>query len=411
MQAKDLGSGRVGENSDSLNDTNDKEIELFVLNEKHQNTLGAIQRSWIDSSGRKQYTTDLKEDVRMKDCVAGIDRHGWNTDTAPLIVPESPSDADKTYRALIGQYHVIATSSSGIPLPEAVIAAVDPEREWIFVPDNDSTGIKLMHKNAELIRKIHGSEVKIRMVDIGTHVQNETDDIGDLIADGADIKPILLDAPVYVPPLAESQVADTITRAEKRRGSRIKFPDDRRWFFNKVASEEIGDWRVEPFLRAGQLSQLVGYPEEARKTTILSAVGDAQVNGKNFLKHTAKDPRGLIYLTEEWNTLSPTLAKAGLLDATKAQLEIIPVDAPFLAGADWDEVVGALGDRCIKFDSDLIIDSIVSIVNTTSKQKLFDGWNNDTDAVNKVLQPLRRIRPLGIGVLMVRHSNKRSTGG
>ena len=41
-------SGRVGQNSDSLNDTNHKEIKLFFLNEKHQATLGAIQRSWIE---------------------------------------------------------------------------------------------------------------------------------------------------------------------------------------------------------------------------------------------------------------------------------------------------------------------------------------------------------------------------
>ena len=132
MQAKDLVSGRVGQNSDSPIDTNHKEIELFVLNEKHQNTLGAIQRSWIDIKGRKQYTTDLKNGASLNDCVAGINRHGWNTDTAPLVVAESPSDADKAFRVLIGQYHVIATSSSGIPLPEAVIAAVDPKREWII---------------------------------------------------------------------------------------------------------------------------------------------------------------------------------------------------------------------------------------------------------------------------------------
>lgn len=169
----------------------------------------------------------------------------------------------------------------------------------------------------------------------------------------------------------------------------------------EIANEvpEHVDWIVRPWVAAGAITELDGKVKVAGKTTLVTHMCKAVLDGQPFMDEpTQKGP--IVYLSEQpKRTFRETLRRAGLLD--QGDLHVLFWDKD-IAARKWAFVMERAVNRAKEVGAKLIV------VDTIAQFAGFEGdkENNSGDAL-AAAKPLQYAAQEGLGVLVVRHEGKR----
>lgn len=156
-------------------------------------------------------------------------------------------------------------------------------------------------------------------------------------------------------------------------------------------------WIVPPWVASGAITEVSGKVKAAGKTTFLTHMVNAALNGFPFLdQDTYQTPA--VYLTEQ-NLVSfrEAMERADLL----GRRDFTVLNWTDTIGVSWPSVVRAAVDQCKKREARLlVIDTLPQFAGLVG-----DTENNAGDAL-KALRPLQQAAAEGLGVVIVRHERK-----
>jgi hypothetical protein len=156
-------------------------------------------------------------------------------------------------------------------------------------------------------------------------------------------------------------------------------------------------WIASPWVAEGSIVELVGRVKLAGKTTFLSWLVAAVLEGKQFLGYpTTKTP--VLWLTEQSpTTFRQVLRRAGLID--REDLTIVFWSETL--GVGWDEVAAQAAAEAERREARLmIVDTLGQFAGLRG-----DAENNSGDAL-AAIRPLQEATTIGIGSIVVRHERK-----
>ena len=156
-------------------------------------------------------------------------------------------------------------------------------------------------------------------------------------------------------------------------------------------------WIVQPWVAAGALTQVVGKPKTAGKSTWVLRLVRAVLEANSFMDQpTSWSP--VVLLSEEGDaTLRPALERADLLNRS----DLIVLQWRDTLGVPWEDVIAAAVGKCEQLGAKLLI------VDTVSQFAVMRGdtENNSGDAF-EVFGPLQGAAARGLGVIAIRHQRK-----
>jgi len=160
---------------------------------------------------------------------------------------------------------------------------------------------------------------------------------------------------------------------------------------------ESVEWVVYSYVAVGAITELVGKAKLAGKTTFVTHLVKAVVEGQSFLGHLAMKS-GVVYLTEQSaRTFRIAMQRAGI----DAQGDLAVLTHKETRGWRWSDVVLAAGDECKSSGARLlIVDTVGPFAGLAG-----DAENNAGDAL-AAMEPLQRVAGEGLAVLIVRHERK-----
>jgi bifunctional DNA primase/polymerase-like protein/primase-like protein/AAA domain-containing protein len=156
-------------------------------------------------------------------------------------------------------------------------------------------------------------------------------------------------------------------------------------------------WILPPWLALGAITEVDGKVKQAGKTTLLTYMVNAALNGFPFLgQNTSQTP--VVYLTEQHLvSFRAAIERANLL----GRRDFIVLPWTDTIGVSWPSVVHAAVDQCKKRGAKLlVIDTLPQFAGLVG-----DTENNAGDAL-KALRPLQQAAAEGLGVVIVRHERK-----
>jgi Bifunctional DNA primase/polymerase, N-terminal/AAA domain/Primase C terminal 1 (PriCT-1) len=168
--------------------------------------------------------------------------------------------------------------------------------------------------------------------------------------------------------------------------------------------EEIADetpaqvpWLAHPWLALGAITELDGKVKLAGKTTLLTHIVCAILNGASFLGR-ATFKTSVVYLTEQHLvSFRAAMERANLL----GRRDLSVLSWPDTIGLSWPSVVHAAVEQCKRRGAKLLaIDTLPQFAGLVG-----DTENNAGDAL-KALRPLQLAAAEGLGVVIVRHERK-----
>jgi hypothetical protein len=156
-------------------------------------------------------------------------------------------------------------------------------------------------------------------------------------------------------------------------------------------------WVVRPWVAIGSITEVVGQPKAAGKTTWVMRLGGAALDGADFMDNPTMRT-SLVYLTEERDaTFREALKRANLLDRTDLHV-LMWRDTQ---GVSWESIV----EEAVRWCKD--VEARLLVVDTTSQ---FAGLSGDTENnagdVLKAYAALQRAAGVGLGVISIRHERK-----
>lgn len=166
--------------------------------------------------------------------------------------------------------------------------------------------------------------------------------------------------------------------------------------FASEAGEDV-PWVAPPWVAAGTITEVVGQPKSAGKTTWILALVRSVLFGEEFMgRATLRSP--VVYLTEERPaTFREALKRAGLLDA------------PDLHILEWRDTIGVRWEAVVKqaVAKAEEVGALVVVIDTVSQFAGLggDSENNSGDSLDtyKVLQ---EAAANNLAVITVRHERK-----
>ena len=156
-------------------------------------------------------------------------------------------------------------------------------------------------------------------------------------------------------------------------------------------------WIAGPYVTAGTITEVDGKVKLAGKTTWVTHLVSAVLDGRLFLgKPTTKTP--VVYLTEQpVVSFREAMARAGLL----GRKDFTVLFWHRTIGIPWTSVARAAAAECKRIGAKLlVVDTLSQFAGLVG-----DSENNAGDAL-KALRPLRRAIDEGIGVIITRHERK-----
>lgn len=212
-----------------------------------------------------------------------------------------------------------------------------------------------------------------------------------------------------VPPLAEREV-ESIAHSVARYPAAEFVSDhigERVWSERKLTFHTAAqiaretpaqvEWVARPWIARGSVTELVGKVKAAGKTTWMTHLIRAVLDGAEFMgEPTAKTP--VVFLTEQRpGTVREALRRADLL--SRDDLHILYWHDTI--GLAWPDVVHIAGDYCLKVGAKLLV------VDTVSQFAGLRGDSeNDAGAALETVQPLQELAALNIGICAVRQERK-----
>jgi hypothetical protein len=161
---------------------------------------------------------------------------------------------------------------------------------------------------------------------------------------------------------------------------------------------EIGaEWLARPIAAAGAITEICGKVKQAGKTTFVTHLAAAVLEGKPFLgQPTRKSP--VVYLTEQPPaTFRLAMRRAGLLG--REDFHVVYWNRA--AGMAWEMLAQRAIKLCQRVGAKLlVVDTLAQFAGITG-----DSENNSGDAL-RAMQPLQRGAAAGLCVIVVRHERK-----
>ena len=308
----------------------------------------------------------------------------------PVFVPEGEKDVDNL-RALEPDF--IATTNPG--------GAGKWHDEYSKVLAGHGATVVLLPDNDEPGRK-HALQVGLSLLKAGVSVKviqlpglPSKGDVSDWLAAGGTANQLW----EFVAAASEVNSPETLSAALG-----IEVPAERKISFHippdLVAQQGVAvDWIVRPFVSAGTLTELVGKPKLAGKTTLLLQMARAVIQGNPFLgEPTSKAP--VVYLSEEQRaTFKQALERAGLIESPDLHF----IFRHETLGLTWPQVGELAIEQCQRVGAGfLIVDTLPVFAGFKADEE------NKSGSALTAIEPLRAATAVGIGVMVVRHERKGS---
>ncbi len=157
------------------------------------------------------------------------------------------------------------------------------------------------------------------------------------------------------------------------------------------------EWIVRPWIAAGSITELAGKVKVAGKTTFVTHLVAALLDGAPFLGQ-ATSPMRVVYLTEQ----PPTSFRVAM---ERARLvgrdDFVVLHRKDTVGDSWETVARSAVEECKRRDAKLlVVDTLGRFAGLRG-----DSENNAGDAL-LALEPLETAAGEGLGVLVIRHERK-----
>lgn len=298
----------------------------------------------------------------------------------PVIVTEGENAADAL--APIWPGLVVATVTGAASTPSAEVIEGLRGHPVILWPDRDTPGAQHMARLGTALLPIASA---VRILDVPG--LPEHGDAADYVQAGRGAEE-LLDL------IKAASVVSAQTSRPIRAETSLRFRTAREIASGTATSVP---WRARPYLIDGAVLEVVGKIKAAGKTTFVTFMCRAILEGADFLgEPTIRG--GVVYLTEQPDSsLRETLRRAGLLDRD---------DFVVLAWTDtgtlsWPVVVDAAVEEAERRGASvLVVDTLSRFAGIHG-----DGENNAGDA-DTASAPLLRAAARGLAVVSVRHERK-----
>jgi hypothetical protein len=174
--------------------------------------------------------------------------------------------------------------------------------------------------------------------------------------------------------------------------------------FNFKTAREIADatpaeteWIARPWVAKGAATEIDGKIKSAGKTTFVSHLIKAVVDGKLFMGDRTKRTR-VVYLTEQPPaSFRKVLERAGLTDCE--DVLILPWHETM--GSPWPVVARAAADKAQEFGAELLV------IDTLGQFAGIKGdAENSAGAAHEAMEPIQEAAARGLGVCLTRHERK-----
>ncbi len=167
----------------------------------------------------------------------------------------------------------------------------------------------------------------------------------------------------------------------------------------EIASEtpaEI-DWIARPWIAKGSITELAGKVKAAGKTTFVSYMARAVVDGALFLDEPTTKA-SVVYLTEQPSgSFRQAMERASLIGRD----DFVVLFWRDTIGTPWREVVREAVEECKRRGPELlVIDTLPQFAKLQG-----DAENQSGDAL-AAMEPLQEAAANGLGVIMIRHERK-----
>jgi len=300
--------------------------------------------------------------------------------TDPVLVTEGESAAAAL--ATIWPGLVVATVTGAASTPAAEVLDALRGHAAILWPDCDTPGAQHMERLGTALIPIASA---VRILDVPGLPDHG--DAADYVSAGRGADELLELIK------AASDVSTQTSRAKGVEPS-LRFRTAR-----EIANETQASvpWRAKPYLIDGALLEVVGKIKAAGKTTFVTFMCRAILDGVDFLDEPTVRG-GVIYLTEQSNSsLRETLRRADLLDRE----DFVVLTWVDTGGLSWPDVVDAAADEAERRGAKvLVVDTLSRFAGIHG-----DGENHAGEA-DAASAPLLRAANRGLAVVSVRHERK-----
>jgi hypothetical protein len=170
------------------------------------------------------------------------------------------------------------------------------------------------------------------------------------------------------------------------------------------AAKDGTDYIVEGLLAPGELTDLAGLAKLSGKTTFITHMVRAAIEGEEFIGLATRQTRVLI-VTEQGNNFADALVKSGLVDAGDA-LRIVQQRDLDSGSSRWDKLIEAAIKVCKRDGFEvLVIDTFAGLSGLRGTEE------NQVGSILEKLAPLKAAaHKYNLAVLLARHAGKDGKG-
>lgn len=303
---------------------------------------------------------------------------------AALEEPVIVTEGEKAVIALatIWPGLIVATVTGAATIPSAEVLEVLRGHPVILWPDRDLAGSRHMEWLARALLPIASAVRILTVPDLPEH-----GDAADYVRAGRGCDELL-----GLSDSADTPSAQTPSPSRAETGLRFRTARE-----IAEATPDVVPWRARPYLIDGALLEVVGKIKAAGKTTFVTFMCRAILDGTPFLgEPTVRG--GVVYLTEQADSsLRETLRRAGLLDRD----DFVVLSWSDMGDRSWPEVVDAAVDEAERRGAKvLVVDTLTRFAGIRG-----DGENHAGEA-DTATAPLIGAAARGLAVISVRHERK-----
>jgi hypothetical protein len=170
------------------------------------------------------------------------------------------------------------------------------------------------------------------------------------------------------------------------------------------AAKDGTDYIVEGLLAPGELTDLAGQAKLSGKTTFITHMVHAAIEGEEFIGLATRKTRVLI-VTEQGNNFADALVKSGLVDAADA-LRIVQQRDLDSGNSRWDKLIEAAIEVCRRDGFEvLVIDTFAGLSGLKGNEE------NQVGSILEKMAPLKAAaHKHNLTVLLARHAGKDGKG-
>jgi len=298
----------------------------------------------------------------------------------PVIVTEGEKAAIAL--ATIWPGLVVATVTGAATIPSIEVLEVLRGHPVILWPDRDLAGSRHIEWLARALLPIASAVRILDVPDLSEH--GDAADYVDAGRGSAELLGLVKTA----------RVVSAQTPSPSRAETGLRFRTAREI---AEATPDVVPWRARPYLIDGALLEVVGKIKAAGKTTFVTFMCRAILDGTPFLgEPTVRG--GVVYLTEQADSsLRETLRRAGLLDRD----DFVVLSWSDMGDRSWPEVVDEAVAECERRGAKvLVVDTLTRFAGIRG-----DGENHAGEA-DTATAPLIGAAARGLAVISVRHERK-----